>query len=162
MVRRCLKTLQYTCTTVTSVQQLSWSQVQDSLQLSAETLLLLPQSHPQTPPSNEEKRSGEPSQISWASGCFSDIVTQQRSKFFVENPLKKSKDTRMEINKFNVVRELLHNNQRSHNLIGLPPFWGINPRNLTSFTRPFLARRRTRGGHETTALHGRCCSLGLT
>ena len=32
----------------------------------------------------------------------------------------------------------------------LLPFWGISPRNSTSFTRLFLARRRAWGGHETT------------
>ena len=32
-------------------------------------------SHPQTPPSHEEKRSGEPSRISWASVRFCDNVT---------------------------------------------------------------------------------------
>ena len=30
---------------------------------------------PRPPPSHEEKRSGEPSRISWASGRFSDSVT---------------------------------------------------------------------------------------
>ena len=40
----------------------------------------------------------------------------------------------------------------SRNLIGLPPFWGISPRNSTSFTRPFLTGRHTRGGHETSVL----------
>ena len=33
------------------------------------------QSRPQTPPSHEEKWSGEQSRISWASGRFSDSVT---------------------------------------------------------------------------------------
>ena len=28
-------------------------------------------------------------------------------------------------------------------------FWVISPRNLTSFTRPFLTGRRARAGHET-------------
>ena len=43
--------------------------------------------------------------------------------------------------------------------IGLSPFWGISPRNSTSFTRPFLAGRRARGGHETKApwnCHRKC------
>ena len=36
------------------------------------------------PPSHEEKRSGEPSQITWASALFCGSVTQQHS----DNPLK--------------------------------------------------------------------------
>ena len=43
----------------------------------------------------------------------------------------------------------VRNNYRSRNLIGHYPFWVISPRNLTSFTRPFLAGRRARAGHET-------------
>ena len=111
------------------------------------------QSHPQIPSSHKEKRSGEPSQISWAIIRFSGSVTQQRSNYFVENPLKKSMDTRMEMNNVDVVREVLRNNQRSCNLIGLPPSWGKSPRNWTSFTRPFLTGRRVWGGHETRPLH---------
>ena len=38
--------------------------------------------------------------------------------------------------KFTVVREVLCNNYRSHNLIGPYNFWGISQRNLTLFTRP--------------------------
>ena len=53
----------------------------------------------------------------------------------------------MEMN--NVVREVLHNNYRRRNLIGHYHFWVISPRNSTSFTRPFLAGRHTRAGHET-------------
>ena len=43
----------------------------------------------------------------------------------------------------------VRNNYRSRNLIGHYPFWVISPRNSTSFTRPFLAGRRARAGHET-------------
>ena len=43
----------------------------------------------------------------------------------------------------------VRNNYQSRNLIGHYPFWVISPRNSTSFTRPFLARRRARAGHET-------------
>ena len=46
------------------------------------------------------------------------------------------------------------NNYRSHNLIGPYHFLGISPRNLTSFTRLFLAGRRTRIGHKTTREEG--------
>ena len=58
-------------------------------------------------------------------------------------------DTQVEIKKFTVVREVLRNNYRSHGLIGPYNFWGMSPRNSTSFTRPFLAGRRARTGHET-------------
>ena len=44
---------------------------------------------------------------------------------------------------------MLRNNYRSRDLIGHYPFWVISPRNSTSFTRPFLAGRRARAGHET-------------
>ena len=47
---------------------------------------------------------------------------------------------------------MLRNNYRSRNLIGHYPFWVISPRNSTSFTRPFLAGRRARAGHETSTL----------
>ena len=50
---------------------------------------------------------------------------------------------------FTVVRNVLRNNYQSRNLIGHYPFWVISPRNSTSFTRPFLAGRRAREGHET-------------
>ena len=43
---------------------------------------------PKTPPSHEEKWSGEPGQISWPSVWFCDSVTQQPSKHFVETPFK--------------------------------------------------------------------------
>ena len=49
-----------------------------------------------------------------------------------------------------VVRGVLRNNYQSRNLIGPYHFWGISPRNSTSFTGSLLARRRTRAGHETT------------
>ena len=45
---------------------------------------------------------------------------------------------------------MLRNNYRPRNLIGDYHFWVISPRNSTSFTRPFLAGRRMRAGHETT------------
>jgi len=52
----------------------------------------------------------------------------------------------MEMTNFIVVS----NNYWSRNLIGLYRFWVISPRNSTSFTRPFLAGRRARAGHETS------------
>ena len=48
-----------------------------------------------------------------------------------------------------------NNNYRSSNLIGHYPFWVISPRNSTSFTRPFLAGRRARAGHETSPKNGK-------
>ena len=46
------------------------------------------------------------------------------------------------MNKFTVVRKVLRNTYRSHNLIGHYPFWEISPRNSTSFTRTFLTWRQ--------------------
>ena len=53
---------------------------------------------------------------------------------------KKGTDTWIEFT-IAAVREVLRNNQQSCNLIGPYHFWGISPRNLTLFTRPFLTRR---------------------
>ena len=61
------------------------------------------------------------------------------------NPLKKGTDTQVEIKDFIVVREVLRNNYQSRNLIGPYHFWGISLRNLTCFTRPFLAGRHGAG-----------------
>ena len=71
----------------------------------------------QTPPSYEEKQSGESSQISWAGAHFCNSVTQ---KYFTPNSLKKGTDTLVEIQNKNVnaVREMPCNNSRSHTLIG--------------------------------------------
>ena len=55
----------------------------------------------------------------------------------------------MEMSKFYCCKENVRNNYRSRNLIDHYPFWVISPRNSTSFTRPFLAGRRARAGHET-------------
>ena len=63
-------------------------------------------SRAQTPPSHEEKRSGEPSQISCTSTWFSNNVT----KYFVPNLLKKGADTQVEIRNLTFVREVQHNN----------------------------------------------------
>ena len=52
----------------------------------------------------------------------------------------------LEIQHFTAVREV-HNNQQSHNLIGLYDTLEIS----TQFTKPFLAGRCTWSGHETTA-----------
>ena len=50
----------------------------------------------------------------------------------------------------------VRNNYRSCNLIGHYPFWVISPRNSTSFTRPFLTRRRARAGHKTNSCSATC------
>ena len=63
----------------------------------------------------------------------------------------------MEMNKFRSCREVLCNDYQSRNLISPYHFWGISPWILTSSTRPFLARRHTQPGHETTELYA---SLG--
>ena len=52
------------------------------------------------------------------------------------------------------ILQKVHNNYRSLNLIGHYPFWVISPGNLTLFTRPFLAGRRVRVGHETRVGQG--------
>ena len=49
--------------------------VQPRFQALPSFLLLASSLVPQTPPSHEEKQSGEPSQIYWASVYFCDIVT---------------------------------------------------------------------------------------
>ena len=53
------------------------------------------------------------------------------------------------MNKFYRCKERLRNNYQSHNLIGHYPFWVTSSRNSTSFTRPFLTRRRAWAGHKT-------------
>jgi len=60
----------------------------------------------------------------------------------------------MEMTNFTVVSAVLRNNYWSRNLIGPYRFWVISPRNLTSFTRPFLAGRHARAGHETSSSQG--------
>ena len=101
------------------------------------------QSRPQTPPSHEEKQSGEPSRISWASMHFCDSVTQQRSKYFVDNPLKKVRILKWD------EQILMLQGKWYCNLVVLYRFWVISPRNSTSFTRVFLAGRCAWAGQET-------------
>ena len=62
-----------------------------------------------------------------------------------------------------VVREVLCDIAIS---LVLNQFWVISTRNLTLFARPFLARRHTRAGHETSGYililnkaHTKCTSL---
>ena len=74
--------------------------------------------------------------------------------------LKKGTKSRVEIKFSTVLREVLRNNYQSRNLIGPYHFWGISPRNLVLFTRPFIGGRRARAGHETTSLHGLCLWVG--
>ena len=68
----------------------------------------------------------------------------------------------MEINKFYRCKESSRNNYRSRNLIGHYPFWVISPGNSTSFTRPFLAGRRARAGHETRGVCGASGASGAS
>ena len=102
----------------------------------------LSECRPQTLSSHEEKRSGEPSRISWASAHFCDC----HLAMFKAKPAQKSMDARKI---FTVAREVLHNNYRSCNLIGPYHFWGISLRNLTLFIRPFLTGRCAQAEHET-------------
>ena len=62
---------------------------------------------------------------------------------------KKVRMLEWRLTNFTVVREVLCNNYRSCNLIGPYHFLGISPRNLTSFTRPFLTGRRAQARHES-------------
>ena len=99
---------------------------------------------PKAPPSHEEKRSGEPSQISWASAQFCSSVKTFYAKCTQKRYGYSSRDKN-----FTVVREVLRNNYQSCNLIGPYRFWGENPRYSTLFTRPFLTGRRVWAGDET-------------
>ena len=69
-------------------------------------------------------------------------------KAFCGQHAQKSMDTQMEMNKFYCCKGVLRNNYWSRNLIGLYHFWVISPRNLTLFTRPFLAGRHVWAGYE--------------
>ena len=66
-------------------------------------------------------------------------------KLFATHLLKKRWDAWVERQNFTVVKEVLHNNQWSRNLIGPYHILAISPGSSTSFTRPFLARRCTWG-----------------
>ena len=61
---------------------------------------------------------------------------------------QKRTDTRIEMNKFYCCREILCITNLAISLVLTTHFWVINPRNLTSFTILFLARRRARAWHE--------------
>ena len=76
----------------------------------------------------------------------------------VENILCQTRLKQVQILKwrFTVVRKVLRNNHWSHNLIGPYHFLGISPRNSTSFTRPFLARRCAWARHKTKVLTAQC------
>ena len=63
-------------------------------------------------------------------------------KHSVPNPLKKGTDTQVEIKELTVVHFNL--------LVDFNPYFGISPRNLTLFTRPFLARKCPWVGHQTS------------
>ena len=72
----------------------------------------------------------------------------------VQNILRQTRSKKVQILElrykfFTVTTKVLRNNYRSRNLIGPNHFWGISPRNAISFTRPFLAGRRTWAGHKT-------------
>ena len=68
---------------------------------------------------------------------------------FTPNPLKKGKDIQVETKKVYCCK-----GRAIRNLIGPYYFWGINPRNSTLLTRPFLTRRHTQAGHETNGALG--------
>ena len=101
---------------------------------------LVPRPHPLM------RRNGLVNQVEFL-GLAGVLATVYLSN--IQNNLRKTHSKKVQILEwrcinFNVVREVLRNNYRSRNLIGLPPFWGISPRNSTLFTRLFLARLVTR------------------
>ena len=102
----------------------------------------------------EGKQSGEPS---WIYGpahiqCHNFKISARESVHFLN---------RFGIKCFErclLLQRKWCNNYWSRNLIGPYHFLGISPRNSTSFlSRPFLARRHVRAGHETSTIH--CCFL---
>ena len=64
------------------------------------------QSRPQTPLSHEEKWPGEASRISWANTRSCNSVTQQHSKHFADNLLKKVRVLNGDEQIFAVAREI--------------------------------------------------------
>ena len=102
----------------------------------------------------QEKRSGKPSWISWASTQFCNIHCNLAT--FKKNwwtTCSKKEGYSNGDDKFYCCKGSLLNNHQSCNLIGLYRFWVISPRNSTSFTRSFLTGRRTQAGHETKLPH---------
>ena len=66
-------------------------------------------SRPQTPPSHEEKQSGEPSQISWVSAHFATVSPSNVQNTLCQTCSNEGMNTRVKEN-FTVVREVLCNN----------------------------------------------------
>ena len=93
------------------------------------------------PTISREKRSCEPSRISWSLCTLLRQCHLALFKTLTPNPLKKGSDTWV---KFYCCKRSLRNNYQSCNLIGHYHFWGRSPRNLTLFTRPLLAGRHAR------------------
>ena len=73
-------------------------------------------------------------------GLYTHFCDSVPCNIQVTNPLKRGTVRILEwrSTNFTVVSKVLHSNYRSLNFIGPYHFWGISPRNLTSFTRPFL------------------------
>ena len=72
------------------------------------------------------------------------MLLQPCNLTFCSKPTHKGKDTQVKTKKFNVIREVLHNNYQSHNLVSPYYIWGISLANSTLITRIFLW-----AGHET-------------
>ena len=78
--------------------------------------------------------------VSWISWVYTHFCDSVPCNIQATNPLKRGTVRILEwrSTNFTVVSKVLHSNYRSLNLIGPYHFWGISPRNLTLFIRPFL------------------------
>ena len=108
---------------------------------------LVPRPHPLT------RRNSLVNQVEFLglAQTFATVSPSNVQNFLHQTHSKKRYSSRFKI--FTIVREVLSNNYRSHNLIAHYHYWGISPRNLTLFTRPFLAGRHMWEGHETSTVH---------
>ena len=105
----------------------------------------------QTPPSHEEKQSGELGQISWASthSCECHLAT---FKTFYTKPAKKCKDTRVEIKncyycKGSTIYVIITNLAISFVLTTFREY--AQEKLDFVHSRPFLTRKHAWSGHET-------------
>ena len=104
--------------------------------------------------SHEEKRSGEPIQIS---GYRTLLRQCNLATFNTENELKKKKKKKygysMEMNKFSVEMKCYI---ILSDFIGSYNFWVMSPRNSASFTRP-VSRREARAGWAQGPISASMC-----
>ena len=86
-------------------------------------------------------------------GLTHALVTMYPSnieRHFVANPLKTVQVLEWRLTNFTGVTEVLRHNYPTCNPIGPYHFWGISPRNSTSFTRLLLTGRCAWAGHKIT------------